>query len=226
MLVEEFAGHADAIHTPKQPAPTSGHCSKRTTASGATFRISSPASHLHRTIIDEPEKQSVCAYWTRSRKQSPRPKPTPLAAGMRLGAQYAMPDTPRPNSLDSFWMPSTPELAFRCRPAHGRGASAEVCTIMTPDGAISAALLAGPAGYGRPRIVEGHPTRCRRTRHATNFNLGHPVASEFANRLGEIPPSNSGPHLLHQQRQRSATLPPRQDCALPIKGGASPASIA
>ena len=37
----------------------------------------------------------------------------------------------------------------------------------------------------------------------SSFNIGHPIAFEFANRLGAILPDGIGPHVLHQYGSES-----------------------
>ncbi len=101
-------------------------------------------------------------------------------------------DTPRPNSLDAFWMPFTPNKAFKADPR--LVVRAEGMHYYTPDGRAildgTAGLWCVAAGHGRPRIVEAIQRAAAELDYATNFNLGHPAAFEFANRLGEILPQN------------------------------------
>ncbi|MCA8885347.1 MAG: aminotransferase class III-fold pyridoxal phosphate-dependent enzyme, partial [Hyphomonadaceae bacterium] len=101
-------------------------------------------------------------------------------------------DTPRPNSLDSFWMPFTPNKAFKADPR--MVVRAEGMHYYAPDGRAildgTAGLWCCAAGHGRPRIVEAIQRAAAELDYATNFNLGHPTAFEFANRLGEILPTN------------------------------------
>ena len=103
-----------------------------------------------------------------------------------------MPDTPRPNSLDSFWMPFTPNRAFKADPR--MVVRAEGMHYYAPDGRAildgTAGLWCCAAGHGRKRIVEAIQRAAAELDYATNFNLGHPAAFEFANRLGEILPTN------------------------------------
>ncbi|MEZ5962033.1 MAG: aminotransferase class III-fold pyridoxal phosphate-dependent enzyme [Hyphomonadaceae bacterium] len=101
-------------------------------------------------------------------------------------------DTPRPNSLDSFWMPFTPNKAFKADPR--MVVRAEGMHYYAPDGRAildgTAGLWCVAAGHGRPRIVEAIQRAAAELDYATNFNLGHPAAFEFANCLGEILPTN------------------------------------
>ena len=101
-----------------------------------------------------------------------------------------MPDSPRPNSLDSFWMGFTPNRAFKADPR--MVVRAEGMFYYTPDGRAvldgTAGLWCCAAGHGRKRIVEAIQRAAAELDYATTFNLGHPLAFEFANRLGEILP--------------------------------------
>src|SRR5690606_18353139 len=101
-------------------------------------------------------------------------------------------DTTRPNSLDSFWMPFTPNKAFKADPR--MVVRAEGMHYYTPDGRAildgTAGLCCCAAGHGRTRAVEPIQRAAAALDCATNFSLGRPAASEFPNRLGEsLPPS-------------------------------------
>ena len=101
-----------------------------------------------------------------------------------------MPDSPRPNSLDAFWMPFTPNKAFKADPR--MVVRAEGMYYYTPDGRAvldgTSGLWCCAAGHGRTRIVEAIQRAAAELDYATTFNLGHPLAFEFANRLGQILP--------------------------------------
>jgi beta-alanine--pyruvate transaminase len=101
-----------------------------------------------------------------------------------------MPDTPRPNSLDAFWMPFTPNKAFKADPR--MIVRAEGMHYYTPDGRSvldgTSGLWCCAAGHGRKPIVEAIQRAAAELDYATTFNLGHPSAFEFANRLGAILP--------------------------------------
>ncbi len=102
-----------------------------------------------------------------------------------------MPDTARANSLDVFWMPFTPNRAFKADPR--MVVRAEGMYYYTPDGRAvldgTAGLWCCAAGHGRKPIVEAIQRAAAELDYATNFNLGHPSAFEFANRLGAILPA-------------------------------------
>ena len=103
-----------------------------------------------------------------------------------------MPDTPRPNSLDAFWMPFTPNRAYKADPR--MVVRAEGVHYYTPDNRAildaTSGLWCCAAGHARPRIVAAIRQAAGELDYATNFNLGHPSAFEFANRLGALLPDN------------------------------------
>jgi len=103
-----------------------------------------------------------------------------------------MPDTSRPNSLDAFWMPFTPNRAFKADPR--MVVRAEGMHYYAPDGRAildaTAGLWCVAAGHCRPTIVEAIRRVAGDLDYATNFNVGSPSAFEFANRLGELLPDN------------------------------------
>ncbi len=101
-----------------------------------------------------------------------------------------MPDTLRPNSLDSYWMPFTPNRAFKADPR--MVVRAEGVFYYAPDGRAildgASGLWCCAAGHARPRIVQAVQKAAAELDFATSFNLGHPIAFEFANRLADILP--------------------------------------
>src|SRR5262245_40823255 len=101
-----------------------------------------------------------------------------------------MADTLRPNSLDAFWMPFTPNRAFKADPR--MIVRAEGMHYFTPDGRAildgTAGLWCVAAGHARPRIVQAIQRAAAELDYSTSFNLGHPLAFEFANRLAGILP--------------------------------------
>jgi beta-alanine--pyruvate transaminase len=101
-----------------------------------------------------------------------------------------MADTVRPNSLDAFWMPFTPNRAFKADPR--MIVRAEGMHYFTPEGRSildgTAGLWCVAAGHARPRIVSAIQRAAAELDYSTTFNLGHPLAFEFANRLAGILP--------------------------------------
>jgi beta-alanine--pyruvate transaminase len=101
-----------------------------------------------------------------------------------------MADTRRPNSLDAYWMPFTPNRAFKADPR--MIVRAEGMHYYTPDGRAildgTSGLWCCAAGHGQKRIVQAIQRAAGELDYATSFNLGHPTAFEFANRLTGILP--------------------------------------
>lgn len=97
----------------------------------------------------------------------------------------------RLNSLDAFWMPFTPNRAFKADPR--MIVRAQGMHYFTPDGRSildgTAGLWCVAAGHARPRIVEAIQLAAADLDYSTTFNLGHPLAFEFANRLAGILPA-------------------------------------
>jgi beta-alanine--pyruvate transaminase len=101
-----------------------------------------------------------------------------------------MTPAPTANSLDAFWMPFTPNKAFKAAPR--MVVRAEGMHYYTADGRAvldaTAGLWCVACGHGRPRIVEAIQRTAAELDYAVSFNLGHPLAFEFANRLAAILP--------------------------------------
>ena len=93
--------------------------------------------------------------------------------------------------LDAFWMPFTPNRRFKANPR--LVTRAEGMFYYTADGRQildgTAGLWCVNAGHGRPRIVEAIRRQAGELDYATSFNMGHPLAFEFATRLTELTPA-------------------------------------
>jgi beta-alanine--pyruvate transaminase len=102
-----------------------------------------------------------------------------------------MADTHRPNSLDAFWMPFTPNKAFKADPR--LVVRAEGMHYYTSDGRAvldgTSGLWCVAAGHAQPRIVQAIQRAAAELDYAGSFNLGHPLAFEFANRLTGLLPA-------------------------------------
>ncbi len=95
-----------------------------------------------------------------------------------------------PNSLDAFWMPFTPNRVFKADPR--LVTRAEGMFYYTPDGRAvldgTSGLWCVAAGHNQPKIVEAIRKAAGELDYAASFNMGHPAAFEFANRLSGILP--------------------------------------
>jgi beta-alanine--pyruvate transaminase len=89
-------------------------------------------------------------------------------------------------------MPFTPNRRFKANPRMVD--RAEGMFYFTPDGRRVLDGVSGlwcvNAGHNRPRIVEAVQQQAARMGYATNFNLGHPRAFEFASRVADLLPGD------------------------------------
>jgi beta-alanine--pyruvate transaminase len=99
-------------------------------------------------------------------------------------------DDARPNDLSAFWMPFTDNRAFKARPR--LLARAKDMHYFTPDGRAlldgTAGLWCVNAGHTREPIVEAIRAEAGELDYAPSFQLSHPKAFEFAQRLTGILP--------------------------------------
>ena len=99
-------------------------------------------------------------------------------------------------------MPFTANRQFKAAPR--LFASAEGMHYTTVDGRKvidgSAGLWCVNAGHGRRQIAAAVEQQLTNLDFAPSFQMGHPLAFEFAERLAEIAPEGPRSHLLHQFR--------------------------
>src|SRR5438046_2144010 len=97
---------------------------------------------------------------------------------------------PNTVQLESFWMPFTANRQFKAEPR--LFASAEGMHYTTVDGRKvidgSAGLWCVNAGHGRRQIAAAVERQLMNLDFAPSFNMGHPLAFDFAERLAEIAP--------------------------------------
>lgn len=95
-----------------------------------------------------------------------------------------------PNDLSAFWMPFTANRQFKQTPRMFVGAKDMHYT--TNDGREvldgTAGLWCVNAGHCRPKITEAIREQAGELDYAPAFQMGHPIAFEFANRLVDIAP--------------------------------------
>ncbi|WP_309611739.1 aspartate aminotransferase family protein [Sphingomonas sp.] len=94
-------------------------------------------------------------------------------------------------SLDALWMPFTANRQFKAAPrmlveAHGMFYRSDDDRQIL-DG--TAGLWCVNAGHGRPEIADAVGAQLHTMDYAPPFQIGHPLAFEFANRLAEIAPA-------------------------------------
>ena len=100
-------------------------------------------------------------------------------------------------SLDAFWMPFTANRQFKAAPR--LLASAEGMHYATVDGDRvldgTAGLWCVNAGHGRASIASAVERQLRTLDFAPTFQMGHPIAFEFAERLAAIAPGGPAAQL-------------------------------
>ncbi|PZU51256.1 MAG: aspartate aminotransferase family protein [Sphingomonas sp.] len=100
-------------------------------------------------------------------------------------------DRPNQPSLDNYWMPFTANRQFKQAPRMLMGAQGMHYT--SDDGRSildgTAGLWCVNAGHGRAEIAQAVGDQLRTMDYAPSFQMGHPLAFEFAQALGEIAPA-------------------------------------
>ncbi|MCC5779298.1 aspartate aminotransferase family protein [Nitratireductor sp. B36] len=96
----------------------------------------------------------------------------------------------RPNDLSAFWMPFTANRQFKKTPR--MLVAAKDMHFTAEDGRKimdgTAGLWCVNAGHCRPKITEAIQQQAAQLDYAPAFQMGHPIAFEFANRLAAIAP--------------------------------------
>ena len=97
-----------------------------------------------------------------------------------------------PNDLEAFWMPFTPNRAFKKRPRFI--ARSKDMHYYTPEGReildATAALWCCNAGHNRPTIVEAIQRQAAELDFSPTFQFGHPKVFQLASRLAELAPGD------------------------------------
>jgi beta-alanine--pyruvate transaminase len=98
----------------------------------------------------------------------------------------------KPNELESYWLPFTPNRAFKKRPRLFSGA--KDMHFLTPDGRkvidASSGLFCVNAGHGREPIVKAIQEAAARLDFAPPFQYGHPQIFELSSRLALLAPGD------------------------------------
>ena len=99
-------------------------------------------------------------------------------------------DTTIPNDLEAFWMPFSPNRAFKADPrmvVKGEGVH-----YWTADGRQILDGISGlwcvNAGHGRPEIAEAIAAQALELDYAPSYQVAHPRAFELANRVSAMMP--------------------------------------
>lgn len=100
-------------------------------------------------------------------------------------------------SLDPYWMPFTANRQFKAAPR--LLAAAEGMYYTREDGGRildgTAGLWCVNAGHARPEITEAVARQLAKLDFAPSFQMGHPVAFEFAERLAAMAPGGASGRL-------------------------------
>jgi beta-alanine--pyruvate transaminase len=100
-------------------------------------------------------------------------------------------------SLESYWMPFTANRQFKAAPR--LLASAQGMHYATEDGRKvidgTAGLWCVNAGHGRQQITQAVERQLSTLDYAPSFQMGHPIAFDFAERLAEIAPGEGAAKL-------------------------------
>jgi beta-alanine--pyruvate transaminase len=103
-----------------------------------------------------------------------------------------MAEMARPNDLDSYWMPFTPNRQFKAKPR--LMASAEGMYYRSTDGRKildgAAGLWCVNAGHGRREIAEAVQKQLLTLDYAPAFQMGHPTVFEAASRIASLLPGD------------------------------------
>ena len=112
-----------------------------------------------------------------------------------VSAKSAVGSAPRaeaPNDLEAFWMPFTPNRAFKKRPR--MISRAKDMHYFTPDGRAlidaAAGLWCANAGHNRAPIVEAIRRQAGELDFAPNFQFSHPHVFTLASRLAALAPAD------------------------------------
>lgn len=106
-------------------------------------------------------------------------------------------DRPNTPSLDNYWMPFTANRQFKKAPR--LLAAAEGMHYTTVDGRRvldgTAGLWCVNAGHGRRQITAAVERQLATLDYAPSFQMGHPIAFEFAERLAAVAPGGADAQL-------------------------------
>src|SRR5947199_4428979 len=102
------------------------------------------------------------------------------------------PATTVPNDLEAYWIPFTPNRAFKASPR--MIARAKGMHYYTPDGRVlmdgTAGLWCTNAGHNREPIVAAIQAQAAELDYAPAFQFGHPKAFSVASRIANLAPGD------------------------------------
>ncbi|WP_026186821.1 aspartate aminotransferase family protein [Ensifer sp. BR816] len=99
--------------------------------------------------------------------------------------------------LDNFWMPFTANRQFKAAPRLLASAEGMYYTDVDGNRVLdgTAGLWCVNAGHGRKRIAEAVERQLRTMDFAPTFQMGHPIAFDFAAKLAAIAPGGAAAKL-------------------------------
>ena len=97
-----------------------------------------------------------------------------------------------PNDLEAFWVPFTPNRAFKKRPR--LISKSKDMHYYTPEGReildATAALWCCNAGHNRPSIVAAIQRQAAELDFSPTFQFAHPLAFQLSSRISELAPGD------------------------------------
>jgi beta-alanine--pyruvate transaminase len=112
-----------------------------------------------------------------------------------------------PNDLESYWLPFTPNRAFKAAPR--LIARAKDMHYYTPEGRAvldgTAGLWCTNAGHNRDPIVAAIRAQAAELDYAPAFQFAHPKAFELASRVAALAPEGLDHVFFCNSRSRSPT---------------------
>src|SRR5208337_951264 len=122
-------------------------------------------------------------------KQAPFKEPSHMTTAATPGSVVR---AEVPNDLAAFWMPFTPNRAFKKRPR--LISRSKDMHYYTPEGReildATAALWCCNAGHNRPTIVAAIQAQAAELDFTPTFQFSHPKAFQLASRLAELAPGD------------------------------------
>lgn len=100
-------------------------------------------------------------------------------------------------SLENFWMPFTANRQFKAAPRLLASAEGMYYTDVDGNEVLdgTAGLWCVNAGHGRKRIADAVERQLRTLDFAPTFQMGHPIAFDFAEKLGKMSPGGPAAQL-------------------------------
>src|SRR5579859_1733973 len=146
-----------------------------------------------RGVREEKRKHDAIAGFWQNGGNERLTKISSAEAAMNLMTQNVSAAPARqPNDLDSFWLPFTPNRAFKRAPR--LLARAKDMHYFTPDGRAvldgTAGLWCTNAGHNRDPIVAAIQRQAAKLDYAPAFQFAHPQAFELASRIAALAPAD------------------------------------